>query len=76
MDIFNNDIGITYCWNCYPSITINAVIAHEIMSKLNNGELRYLSPINLTIYPAYHPVSCTTCTNGIGPNTVLKPTNQ
>jgi hypothetical protein len=59
------------CWT-----KSNNIIANDIMSKLNNGELKYLSPLDFTIFPLYHPENCSTCTNGIGPSTILLPTNQ
>jgi|GEM_PF-1856311 len=43
MDLFNNNIGISYCWNCWT--TANNSIADALMIKLNNGELKYLKPI-------------------------------
>jgi hypothetical protein len=77
MDLFNNQIGIDYCWNCFT--TSNNTIADAIMAKLQAGELRYLSPLDITNYPFYNKdiPGCTTCTNGIIPGlTILIPTNQ
>jgi hypothetical protein len=74
MDLFNNQVGISYCWRCWTKS--NNIIADDIMSKLNNGELKYLSPLDFTTFPLYHPQNCSTCTNGIGPSTILLPTNQ
>jgi hypothetical protein len=77
MDIFNNDIGINYCWNCYT--TTDESIALAIKAKLETGLLRYLSPLDNVNYAYYNPNNpgCVTCTNGIIPGvTILTPTNQ
>ena len=61
MDLFNNEVGISYCWNCWT--TSNSSISNAILNKLNDGELRYLSPLtsDWQIIPG---------------QTQLKPTNQ
>jgi hypothetical protein len=81
MDIFNGEIGINYCWNCF--FTSDNTIANAILQKLNNGELRYLKPLdNNDLWWEIGPDGTKhTATNGIilPPNptpTVLTPTNQ
>ncbi len=77
MDLFNNDVGINYCWNCYS--TSDIAIADAIKAKLDAGFLRYLTPLDISIHPFYNPNNpgCVACTNGIIPGvTVLTPTNQ
>jgi hypothetical protein len=79
MDVFNNYVGIGYCLNCFPGLHIDNQIAGEIKFMLNQGQLRYLSPLDPFNYPPYNPnnPNCTNCTNGIIPGvTVLTPTNQ
>jgi hypothetical protein len=78
MDIFNNNAGIVYCWNCWG--TSNATIRNGIMSKLNNGDLKYINPLNFVLSKAYDDNNdgihdCPTCLNGIVPSSVLIPTN-
>jgi hypothetical protein len=77
MDVFNNDVGINYCWNCFN--TSDESIALAIKAKLETGLLRYLSPLDNANYPFYNPNNpgCVTCSNGIAPGiTLLIPTNQ
>lgn len=69
MDTFNNNVGISYCWNCWVTSTIT--IAETILNKLNNGELKYLAPLDFSISPHWP-----TGLNGITPSTTLKWTNQ
>lgn len=79
MDRFNNQVGIDYCWNCLPGFSSDASIAGMIKQMLNQGELRYLTPIDNVHYYPYdkNNPNCATCTNGIIPGvTVLTPTNQ
>ena len=75
MDVFNNDVGINYCWNCF--FTSDQDIADAIRDKLLNGELRYLSPLNHSDpYWNIGPDGTRkTATNGITTSTVLTPTN-
>jgi hypothetical protein len=78
MDMFNNDIGINYCWNCLPFINTNKSIGTAIKTKLDNGELRYLKPLDLND-PGWEDnfgVNPATATNGITSATQLTPTNQ
>jgi hypothetical protein len=79
MDIFNNAAGISYCAFCFPSNTTISGISDGIMTLLNNGELRYLKPINMAD-PNFNGTGGTsdihTATHGITPATVLTPTNQ
>ncbi|HEX7902867.1 MAG TPA: hypothetical protein VF487_03230 [Chitinophagaceae bacterium] len=79
MDIFNNNVGISYCWNCWT--TSNSSISNAIMTKLNNGELRYIKPLDFTSSPNYDAngdgvQDCSTCLNGILSTSVLTPTSQ
>lgn len=90
MDLFNNNIGISYCWNCW--VTSNNSIADALMVKLNNGELRYLRPIwgakfkttGELINPNGDPNFWgpngsnvpSLATHGIIPSTQITPTNQ
>lgn len=46
MDLFNNFVGISYCWNCILGITSDDYIRGAIMMKVTNGELKYLTPLN------------------------------
>jgi hypothetical protein len=68
MDLFNNEIGISYCGNCYS--TSSSSIANAIKTKLDNGELKYLNPLNFTISPIF-PAGL----NGITSLTQVKWTN-
>jgi hypothetical protein len=78
MDMFNNDVGINYCWNCIPFYNTNKSIGNEIKTKLDNGELRYLKPLDLNDpnWEDNFGVNPATATNGITPATQLTPTNQ
>jgi hypothetical protein len=81
MDLHNNAEGIAY-GNGVSYFTSNESVANGIMQKLNNGDLRYLSPLDMNGHPRfdknnpYDPLN----TNGIirsGPNqTKLIKTNQ
>lgn len=62
MDLHNNEVGIQYCTDCYPGFTTDNEIANAIMNFLNNGNLRYLHPLNSN--------------NTINSNTQIIPTNQ
>lgn len=46
MDIHNNQVGISYCWNCFSLTTADNAIRDAIMNALNVGELRYLAPLD------------------------------
>lgn len=79
MDLFNNEVGISYCWNCWT--TSNNSIADAIMDKLNNGELKYIKPLNFAFSPYFDAngdgvQDCPTCLNGILSTSILTPTNQ
>ncbi len=63
MDLFNNEIGINYCWNCVSGVTSSNSIRDAILTRLNNGELRYLKPLDAN-------------DNIIQGTTVILPTNQ
>jgi hypothetical protein len=79
MDLFNNSVGISYCLTCLPGITTSSTISNGIMTLLNNGELRYLKPINMSD-PNFNGTGGThdiyTATHGITSATALTPTNQ
>mgnify|MGYP006898467031 CR=1 FL=1 len=81
MDLFNNNVGIFYCI-IYSWLTSNNSISSAIMTKLNNGELKYLTPLNINISKGYDVdpqdgiQDCPICLNGIIPQTQLKLTNQ
>lgn len=74
MDTFNNGVGINLCIACLPLLSSDSFIADGIMSKLHNGELRYLDPLDWTLSPSYQS-GCATCSNGIILITRLIPTN-
>jgi len=79
MDLFNNGVGISYCWNCWT--ISNSSIADAIMNKLNNGDLKYIKPLNFTYSPYFDAngdgvQDCPTCLNGILSTSDLTPTNQ
>ena len=79
MDLFNNEVGIQYCGNCFT--TSNQSIADALFMKLLNGELKYLSPLDPSrgLYDLNRDKiqDCSTCTNGITPGvTALKNTNE
>jgi hypothetical protein len=70
MDLFNNNVGITYAAWLFVW-TSNATVADAILDKLNNGELRYLTPLDFNASPRW-PVGL----NGITNTTLITPTNQ
>lgn len=78
MDVFNNSVGINIAISYWDPNTI----ADVIYSKLLNGELKYLKPLDYTQSPAYDSnrdgiPDCPTCRNGFMPgSTQLTPTNQ
>lgn len=79
MDLYNNEIGIDYCRNCFT--TSSNSIADAMMVKVNNGLLRYLKPLNFSASPNYDAngdgiQDCSSCLNGITNSSVLTPTNQ
>lgn len=79
MDLYNNAVGISYCWNCWTTSDNN--IADAIMLKLNKGELIYINPLDRVssrIFDANRDglQDCPTCLNGIIPISKLTPTNQ
>lgn len=79
MDLFNNNVG-------HQSISGNgdkslSELSNIIFTKLVNGNLRYLSPLNFVSSPLYDAnrdgvQDCPNCANGITSATVLTPTNQ
>jgi len=79
MDLFNNNVGISYCISC-SWLTSNNSISSAIMTKLNNGELKYIKPLNFVSSPKYDAndddvQDCPTCLNGILSTSALTPTN-
>jgi hypothetical protein len=78
MDLFNNDVGISYAsWLFFAS---DESVANAIKEKLDNGELRYIKPLDNVLSKPYDLngdgiQDCVTCLNGILPNSVLAPTN-
>ena len=91
MDLFNNNVGISYCISC-SWLTSNNSISSAIMTKLNNGELKYLDIIWSPKFkpngdlldqngdPNFYGTNGTnnpeTATHGITTFTLLIPTNQ
>jgi hypothetical protein len=81
MDLFNNGIGIAYGQTqSYPAST-PAMIANAIYTKVLNGELRYIKPLDFSASPYFDAnhdgiQDCPTCLNGILSSSVLTPTNQ
>lgn len=81
MDLFNNSIGIAYGQTqSYPAST-PAMIANAIYTKVLNGELRYIKPLDFSLSPNFDAnhdgiQDCPTCLNGILGSSVLTPTNQ
>jgi hypothetical protein len=75
MDLFNNNIGILYGQSISMWTSINT-IADALVTKLVNGELRYLNPINFND-PNFSGIGGDekTATHGIYSSTVLTPTN-
>lgn len=69
MDLFNNQIGIDYCGDCYNTPTES--IANAILQKLNSGQLKYLKPLDFVASPSWPAGK-----NGITSLTTLAWTNQ
>jgi hypothetical protein len=79
MDMFNNNVGIVYGLSSYQSS--NSTIVNAIMTKVNNGELKYISPLSFSTSGLHDwnqdgIQDCPTCWNGIIAASVLIPTNQ
>ena len=74
MDLFNNNVGIVYGETCTPLLTPDSDVANQIMIKLQNGELRFLAPLDWVNSPLYNP-NCSTCLDGITSQTLMIPTN-
>lgn len=81
MDTLNNNIGIAYgLTQTYPAST-PIMIANAIYTKVLNGELWYIKPLDFSASPYYDAnrdgiQDCPTCLNGILSHSVLTPTNQ
>lgn len=69
MDLYNNPIGINYCWNCW--VQSNSAIADALMIKVWNRELKYISNLDFVQSPKF-PLG----NNGITANSHLIWTNQ
>ena len=66
MDLYNNNVGIAIAWN--HMLTAEAQLAGTVNAAVANGEMQYLSPLDVSGYPI---------TQGIIPGTTqLIPTNQ
>ncbi len=73
MDIFNNAIGIQL------GSTNSSADIHEmadiVQDNILSGACRYLDPVDHALSPS-NSIGCSTCLNGILPNTILKRTDQ
>jgi hypothetical protein len=75
MDVFNNTVGINYGATTLPIIDTDNSVAAEILTKLNNGQLVYLKPLDHNLWEFNQPFH-STCVHGISSNTQTIPTNQ
>jgi len=84
MDLFNNEIGMDLIEFDHPNWTDTNQIANEILNSLNNGKLKYLSPIDYTgadipgspFWDNAETTELDDGTHGITSSTNLIPTNQ
>lgn len=81
MDLYNNAIGQIIGDVMFPAFTSDESLAEEAMTRVTNGSLRYLNPLDDIASPRYDRnrdgiQDCPTCRNGITPATQLTPTNQ
>ena len=79
MDIFNNNKGIAA--GATATNHSNQMVANTIMQLLVIGELKYISPLDFVASEKFDKdrdgvQDCSTCLNGILPNSILVPTNQ
>lgn len=80
MDIFNNSVGITAGQNAGFWTSVND-LGNIIKNKVDNGELKYLKPLDFSSSPLYDAnrdkvQDCPNCRNGIISTTALTWTNQ
>jgi hypothetical protein len=81
MDLWNNAIGHIVGNVMFPIFTSNSSLSSDVLTKLTNGELRYLKPV---LSPSQDPNfwgangvnNSLTATHGITNSTQLIPTNQ
>jgi hypothetical protein len=82
MDLINNSIGFVIGSSyMFPAFTSDQTVENDVLTKFNNGEFKYIKPLNILLSPLYDgnqdgQQDCPTCLNGILPNSVLTPTNQ
>ncbi|HMV07607.1 MAG TPA: hypothetical protein PKL56_13955 [Cyclobacteriaceae bacterium] len=81
MDLYNNAIGHIIGDVMFPAFTSDKSLAEEAMTRVTNGGLRYLSPLDHVASKRYDSnrdgiQDCPTCRNGITSATQLTPTNQ
>lgn len=79
MDMFNNIIGANL--GSTMNDASDQAISNAILLSLTSGELRYISPLDLTASPAHDANNdgvqdCSSCKNGIVSTSKLTPTNQ
>jgi hypothetical protein len=76
MDLFNNSVGIAIGSSMIPFLGSNTSASSKVWDAKENGELKYLAPLNLTLSPPWN-ANCGNCGNGIVPGvTHLVPSNQ
>lgn len=81
MDLHNNSYGLTAGDVMFPILTTDSSLADDVMELLQDGKLRYLSPLDKVASPSYDLngdgiQDCPSCLNGIISTTSLTPTNQ
>ncbi len=83
MDLFNNSIGISIGSSyTVPIFVSDNTVSIDVLTKLLNGELRYLKPLDFSASHLYDALphdgiqDCPTCLDGIISTTVSTPTNQ
>lgn len=81
MDLYNNAIGHIIGDVMFPAFTSDESLAEEAMTRVTNGSLRYLNPLDHIASQRYDRnrdgiQDCPTCRNGITPVTQLTPTNH
>ncbi len=81
MDLFNNAIGHAVGDVMFPIFVSDNSLSEDVMEKIIDGSLRYLSPLDKIASRPYDLnqdgiQDCLTCLNGIISTTSLTPTNQ
>jgi hypothetical protein len=81
MDLWNNEVGLNIGDVMFPVFISDESLADDVMEKILDGSLKYLSPLDFTASPRYDAnhdgiQDCPTCLNGIVPTTLLIYTNQ